>query len=64
MTIKKQAILTIYDQLLEAENSALTIINNLNYEDIHNTSDELASLEGRIENISTIIADIKTNHTH
>ena len=64
MTIKKQVLLTIYDQLLEAENATLTILNNIEYEDLNTTSDELASLEGNIERIASILADIRTNHTH
>lgn len=64
MTLKKQVFLNIYDQLLEAENSTLTIINNIDYEDIMTTADELASLEGSIERISANLAEIRTNHTH
>lgn len=64
MTIKKQAILSVYNQLLEAENATLTIIQNISYEDINSTADELASLEGNIERISSILQDIKANHTH
>ncbi len=64
MTIKKQVLLTIYDQLLEAEAATLTILNNIEYEDLNTTSDELASLEGNNERISAILADIRTNHTH
>lgn len=60
MTIKKQVILTIYDTLLQAEYSALTIINNLDYEDLTTTADELSSLEGNIEAISAILSNINT----
>ncbi len=63
MTIKKQVLLTIYDQLLAAESATLTIIQNQEYQDLNTTSAELASLEGNIERISSILADIRTNHT-
>lgn len=64
MTIKDQVNYTIHNLLLEAQETNLEIIDNTNHEDIHNTEDQYAKLEGKLESISAILADRRTNHTH
>ena len=64
MTIKQQVNYTIHHELLIAQETNLEIIDNTNHEDIHNTDDDYAELEGHIERISSILADRRTNHTH